>query len=118
MRFRSKCVSNLGTDSKWEYQFLTLMNVDVDFVEREEHGVPGTTRNELGPPQVITLNVGKVSPVFESTVHGTCSEIRELKVEILCVTGVDRDTGLYPCFNDGQAHPVDPKPVPSNPKYE
>jgi len=111
-------VSNLGADSKWEYQFLTLMNVDSDIVEREEHAVPGTTRNELGPFQVVTLKVGAVSPVFESTVHGTCAEIRELKVEVLCAVRVDEDNGLYPCFYDGHAYPFDPKPLPSNPKYE
>ena len=61
IQFRSKCMSSSDTDSKWEYQFRSRYDRrTMDFVEQEEHGVPDTTRNELGEPQILTLDQGKV----------------------------------------------------------
>ena len=112
VEFRSKCVSSSDGDSKWAYQFRSRVDLTVDFGERVEHGVDGVSKNELGQTKRLTLDEREIGPVFETQIHGTCAEVKELKIEVMCVT----DPGAGgPCYADAGEGRVDldlgPKPA-------
>jgi hypothetical protein len=121
--FRSKCISTSGDDSIWAYQFRSRYDNIIDFVEREEHGLDGATTNEFNRPEAFTLEKGALSPVFETRLHGTCEEFRELKhelkIEVICVTQHDLSgEGNLPCFQDENGAPLEFKRIPDNPRYQ
>jgi len=121
--FRSKCVSGSGADSKWEYQFRSRYDTPIDFVEQEDHGVNGTTTNAFNQREIVTLDAGALSPVFETQLHGTCEELSErkyeLKIEVICVTEHDGyGEGSNPCFEDRNGAVLDFKPIPDRHRYE
>ncbi|MFZ0744313.1 MAG: hypothetical protein WAM85_07890 [Terracidiphilus sp.] len=121
--FRSKCVSNSGGDSVWEYQFRSRYDGAMDFVEREEHGVDGSTTNDFNRPEAFTFKGGALSPVFETRLHGTCEELRELKhelkIEVMCVTEHDQyGEGNFRCFQDENGAPLEFKRIPDHPRYQ
>jgi hypothetical protein len=119
IRFRSKCILNSGSDSKWAYQFQSRYSSAMDFVERVEHGADGATTNEFNRPEAVALKQDALSPVFETVLHGTCEKFLELKIEVICVTrhdfpGEQNDA----CFQDENGEPLEFKRTPDNPRYE
>ena len=117
--FRSKCILNSGSDSQWAVQFRSRYDHTMDFVERQEHGVDGTTTNEFNRPEAFMLEAGALSPVFDTRLHGTCEELPELKIEVVCVTMHDRyGEGNNPCFQDENGAPLQFKRIPDNPRYQ
>jgi len=116
--FRSKCVSNSGSDSKWAYQFRSRYSGTLDFVARVEHGVDGAVTNEFNRPEVFSLDGGALSPVFETVLHGTCEQLGEqklgLKIEVICVTDPNRDREENnPCYQDENGMPLERKRNPN-----
>jgi hypothetical protein len=108
IRFRSKCIANSGGDSKWAYQFRSRYDTFEDFVERVEHGVDGATTNEFNRPEAVALEGGALSPVFETVLHGTCEELSELKIEVMCVASHDvSGEENLPCFQDENGAPLE-----------
>ena len=119
IRFRSKCISSSGAGSKWAYQFRSRYDTFEDFVERVEHGADGATTNEFNRPEAVALEGGALSPVFETVLHGTCEELRELKIEVICVASHDvSGEGSLPCFQDENGAPLEFKRIPDNPRYQ
>ena len=115
--FRSKCISNSSGDSKWAYQFQSRYDDTMDFVERVERGVDGAKTNEFNRPEAVVLDGGALSPLFETVLHGTCEQLSELKIEVMCVTKHDRyGEGNDPCFQDENGMPLEFKRIPNTKK--
>jgi hypothetical protein len=108
IEFRSKCVSSTDADSKWAYQFRSRFGTStVDFGERVEHGADGAPKNEFERIKRLTISPLEIGPVFKTQLHGTCAEVKELKIEIVCVTVPSIES---PCYNDGDGEQVEPNP--------
>lgn len=119
IQFRSKCISSAGDDSIWAYQFRSRYDNVIDFVEHEEHGIDGSTTNELNRPEVLTLEKGSLSPVFETSLHGSCIKIRELKIEVTCVIEHDREgEENATCMHDENGSLFEFKKLPEHPRYQ
>jgi hypothetical protein len=113
IEFRTKCLSTLGADSKWGYQFRSRHDSETDFVEREEHGVKGSSENGWNTPRAFTLGEGEMSSVLETQLHGTCARIRELRIEVVC----DVELGVYPndpCFLNADGELLELKTFPKD----
>jgi hypothetical protein len=116
IRFRSKCVSNSGADSRWLYQFRSRYSNTMDFVERVEHSVEGALTNDFAQPEAVALAGGALSPEYETTLHGTCEQFADhdvpLKIEVMCVTQHDRyGESNDSCFQDESGTPLEFKPA-------
>ncbi len=83
----------------------------MDFVARVEHGIDGATTNELNRKEAYSLDGHALSPVFETTLHGTCEQLSErkveLKIEVKCVTDPYRPRGNDSCFADMNGVPLE-----------
>jgi hypothetical protein len=114
IEFRSKCISSSDGDSRWAYQFRSHYDAPGDFAERVEHGHANSRKNDFDKRWRLTLDGGKMSPVFETQLHSTCAEIQELRIEVSCATTV---LGLEgPCYQEPDGSQVQPMPVPDNPQ--
>jgi hypothetical protein len=122
IRFRTKCVSNSGTDSKWLYQFRSRYDHTMDFVERVQHSVDGAPTNDFARPEAVALEGGGLSPEYETMLHGTCEQLAghdiPLKIEVMCVTQHDRyGESNDPCFQDESGTPLEFKPPGDNSQH-
>ena len=56
--------------------------------------------------------------MFETEIHGTCSQVRELKIEVVCVIVHDQSIVNAPCFKNADDEQIEFKSLPASPRYK
>jgi hypothetical protein len=82
---RVRCEYSTGPDSMWAFQIKNITTQTLDVVEREQYGPPDLRINKFGAPGLWTIGPGTTSPVLETSLHGTCAQVHDLKIDFVCV---------------------------------
>ena len=99
IEFRTKCLSSSGSESRWAFQFRSRHDQTVDFGWRVEHRLEGTHRNAFADVERETLEPGEMSKAHKTTLFGTCANVRELNIEVRCVTVPGLEADCYKVTN-------------------